>query len=183
MWLTCAPSVGALCLPGAQSPRTGMPGPPGPVALSPPAGSPAHSACPSPGGSQLTLRRVKGTPASRASAPPAHALASSGLRSESSNGEPSPPTSPQGEPHPCLGFSPRTGLRFLLLSTSGLPWWLRWERMCLQCRRLGFDPWVRKIPGRRQGHPTPGLLPGESHGRRSLVGCCPWGCKESDTTE
>ena len=27
------------------------------------------------------------------------------------------------------------------------------------------------------------LLPGKSHGRRSLVGCSPWGCKESDTTE
>ena len=30
---------------------------------------------------------------------------------------------------------------------------------------------------------TPVLLPGESHGRRSLVGCGPWGRKESDTTE
>ena len=27
------------------------------------------------------------------------------------------------------------------------------------------------------------FLPGNSHGRRSLVGCCPWGHKESDTTE
>ena len=36
---------------------------------------------------------------------------------------------------------------------------------------------------RRQGHPTPALLPGKSHGRRSLVGCSPWGLKESDTTE
>ena len=36
---------------------------------------------------------------------------------------------------------------------------------------------------RRQWHPTPVLLPGKSHGRRSLVGCNPWGCKESDTTE
>ena len=30
---------------------------------------------------------------------------------------------------------------------------------------------------------TPVLLPGNSHGRRSLVGCSPWGRKESDTTE
>ena len=29
---------------------------------------------------------------------------------------------------------------------------------------------------RRQWHPTPVLLPGESHGRRNLVGCSPWGC-------
>ena len=28
---------------------------------------------------------------------------------------------------------------------------------------------------RRQWQPTPVLLPGESHGRRSLVGCSPWG--------
>ena len=36
---------------------------------------------------------------------------------------------------------------------------------------------------RRQWHPTPVLLPGKSHGQRSLVGCSPWGCYESDTTE
>ena len=36
---------------------------------------------------------------------------------------------------------------------------------------------------RRQWHPTPGLLPGKSHGQRSLVGCSLWGCKESDMTE
>jgi len=36
---------------------------------------------------------------------------------------------------------------------------------------------------RRQWHPTPVLLPGESHGRRSLVGCSPWGRLESDMTE
>ena len=31
--------------------------------------------------------------------------------------------------------------------------------------------------------PTPGLLPGESQGRRGLVGYSPWGHKESDTTK
>ena len=36
---------------------------------------------------------------------------------------------------------------------------------------------------RRQWQPTPVLLPGKSHGRRSPVGCSPWGCVESDTTE
>ena len=36
---------------------------------------------------------------------------------------------------------------------------------------------------RRRWHPTPVLLPGKSHGRRSLVGCSPWSCYESDTTE
>ena len=33
---------------------------------------------------------------------------------------------------------------------------------------------------RRQWHPTPVLLPGESQGQRSLVGCSPWGFEESD---
>ena len=37
--------------------------------------------------------------------------------------------------------------------------------------------------GEGNGTPTPVLLPGKSHGRRSLVGCSPWGCKESDMTE
>ena len=40
-----------------------------------------------------------------------------------------------------------------------------------------------KISQRRQWHPTPVPLPGKSHGQRSLVGCSPWGRKESDTTE
>ena len=34
-----------------------------------------------------------------------------------------------------------------------------------------------------QWHSTPVLLPGKSHGWRSLVGCSPWGRTESDTTE
>ena len=36
---------------------------------------------------------------------------------------------------------------------------------------------------RRQWHPTPVLLPRNSHGQRSLVGCSPWGREESDRTE
>ena len=44
----------------------------------------------------------------------------------------------------------------------GLPWWLRPERICLQCRRPRFDPWVGKIPWRRAWQPTPVFLPGES---------------------
>ena len=42
---------------------------------------------------------------------------------------------------------------------------------------------VRKIPWRRKWQSTPALLPGKSHGRRSLIGYSPWGRKESDTTE
>ena len=44
--------------------------------------------------------------------------------------------------------------------------------------RLGFDPWVGKIPWRRERLPTPVFWPGEVHGLYS-----PWGCKELDTTE
>ena len=47
----------------------------------------------------------------------------------------------------------------------------------------GFDPWVGKIPWSRKWQPTPVFLPGKFHGQRSLVGCSPWGCKESYTTE
>ena len=39
------------------------------------------------------------------------------------------------------------------------------------------------IHWRRQWDPTPVLLPGKSHGQRSLVGCSPWGREESDMTE
>ena len=42
--------------------------------------------------------------------------------------------------------------------------------------------WV-KILWRREWQPTPVLLPGESYGWRSLVGCSPQGHTESDTTE
>ena len=66
---------------------------------------------------------------------------------------------------------------------SGLPWWLRRLSVCLQCGRLQFNPWVRKIPWRRKWQSTPVLLPGKSHGQRSLVGYSPWCRKELDMTE
>ena len=39
----------------------------------------------------------------------------------------------------------------------------------VQCRKLGFDPWVGKLPWRRKWQPFPVFLPGKSHGQRSLV--------------
>ena len=57
------------------------------------------------------------------------------------------------------------------------------KSVCLQCRKHGFDPWVRKIPWRRKWQPTPVLFPEKFHGWRSPIGYSPWGCKESDTTE
>ena len=45
-----------------------------------------------------------------------------------------------------------------------LPWWFSWWRICLQCRRPRFDPWVGKIPWRSHWLPTPVFWPWESHG-------------------
>ena len=53
----------------------------------------------------------------------------------------------------------------------------------LQCRKHVFNPWVRRMPWRRKLQCTPVVLPGKSHGRRSLVGYSPRGHKESDTNE
>ena len=49
--------------------------------------------------------------------------------------------------------------------------------MCLQCRRPGLDPWVGKIPWRRQWFSTPVFFPWEPHGQRSLADYSPWGRK------
>ena len=50
-------------------------------------------------------------------------------------------------------------------------------------KRCGFNPWVRKIPWNRKWQSAPLFLPGKFHGRRSLEGYKPRGCKEMDTTE
>ena len=54
---------------------------------------------------------------------------------------------------------------------------------CSRHKRHSFDPRVRKIPWSSEWEPTPVFLPGKFHGRRSLAGYSPWGCKELDTTE
>ena len=38
----------------------------------------------------------------------------------------------------------------------------RWQRICQQCGRSGFEPWVGKIPWQRAWQPTPVSLPGKS---------------------
>ena len=54
----------------------------------------------------------------------------------------------------------------------------------LYVKLFSFGLWgSRNSFWRRQWHPTPVLLPGKSHGWRSLVGCSPWGCWELGTTE
>ena len=96
--------------------------------------------------------------------------------------------------YPCLARSlsavkvykkpnhPQKTFTFCLLTGTTHVHWASC-RICLQCGRPKFDPWVRKIPWRRKWQPVPVFLPGESHGRRSLVGYSPRGPKESDMTE
>ena len=53
-----------------------------------------------------------------------------------------------------------------------------------EAHKMARDPlisWTQAVE--KQRHPTPVLLPGKSHGQRSLVGCSPWGRWELDTTE
>ena len=56
------------------------------------------------------------------------------------------------------------------------------ESTC-QCRRPGLHPWVGASPRSWKWQPTPVLLPGKSHGQRSLVGYSSWGHKGLDMTE
>ena len=78
-------------------------------------------------------------------------------------------------------------------NSSTVAWRIPWmEEPCgLQSTgslRVGHN-WVTSLSlstfkhWRRKWQPTPVFLPGESHGRRSLVGCSPWGRTESDMTE
>jgi len=60
--------------------------------------------------------------------------------------------------------------------------WIDFNWIPLQTTDSKLSPSRYNIQ-RRQWHPTPVLLPGKSHGWRSLVGCNPWGREESDMTE
>ena len=69
-----------------------------------------------------------------------------------------------------------------------LNWSCCWDSFLLRdCKLNSVLTLVISFPHvvnrRRQWQPTLVLLPGESHGRRSLVVCSPWGRKESDTAE
>ena len=74
----------------------------------------------------------------------------------------------------CLSF-----LSSLIQLILWLKTWFSSKESACQCRRCGFNPWVRKIPWRRKWQPTPIFLPEEFHGQRSLT----WGHIEWDMTE
>ena len=61
-----------------------------------------------------------------------------------------------------------------------------WHKDCFE-KLQSWEVWKQSrnyhLLWKRHWRPTPVLLPGKSHGWRSLVGCSPWGCKGSDTTK
>ena len=61
----------------------------------------------------------------------------------------------------------------------GLPRQFSGREYACQCKRCRFSPWVGKIPWRRKWRPTLVLLPGKSHGQKSLVSYSPQGHKET----
>ena len=71
-----------------------------------------------------------------------------------------------------------SNLFYLFIGVKAFPCGSVGKKTCLQCRTPGFDPWVGKIPWRRERLSTPVFWPREFHGLYSS-----WGHKESDTTE
>ena len=66
-----------------------------------------------------------------------------------------------------------------------LPRWLSGKESACQCRRhrrCGLDPWIGKIPWRREWQPTLVFLPGKFHKQRNLVGYSPGGHTASEMT-
>ena len=66
------------------------------------------------------------------------------------------------------------------INIMGLPRWHSSTESAHQCRRSQrheFYPWVRKISWSRKWQHAPVFLPGKFHGKRSLVGHSPWGCR------
>ena len=87
-----------------------------------------------------------------------------------------------GDPGSILGSERSTG------EGIGYPLQYSWASLVAQLvKKLPvtwkFTLWFGKIPWRRERLPTPVFWPGEFHGQSSLVGYCPWGCKELDITE
>ena len=103
------------------------------------------------------------------------------------------PGSSTGKESACNGGDPALipGLGRSSEERMGYPLQYSWASLVAQLvkesafsvGRSGFNSWVGKLPWRRIWQSTPALLPGKSHGQRSLIGYSPWGRKESDTTE
>ena len=93
-------------------------------------------------------------------------------------------------------------LGFFIVESGGKPSYRFFQMLFTRLKKFPSLPWLLSVLiikaccmlsntltvsmetiWRRQWHPTPVLLPGKSHGRRSLTGCSPWGRQESDMTE
>ena len=79
-------------------------------------------------------------------------------------------------PHPQRG----DGIKYPVTDRSGKEYGRITESVC--CTAV-LNTRLQSNRRRRRRCPTPVLSPGKSRGRRSLVGCSPWGREESDTTE
>ena len=68
------------------------------------------------------------------------------------------------------------------LQHERLPRWRSGKESACQCRRCKTQVqslgWKDALEEGLGTHPV--FLPGKSHGQRSLVGCNPWGCRESE---
>ena len=83
---------------------------------------------------------------------------------------------------PASFSTPRPNLP-VTLGVSGVPGGSEVKASASNPGHPGSFPGLGRSCGEGKWQPTPVLLPGESHGGRSLVGYSPWGCKELDTTE
>ena len=85
------------------------------------------------------------------------------------------------------GYIPKTNKQntclYSNLSASQVVWWYRIRLPMQETPDTGSDPWVGKIPWRREWWPTPVFLPGECLGQNSLASYSPWGHKELDMIE
>ena len=72
-------------------------------------------------------------------------------------------------------------MRLVILKTESgsMRKYAKWKMCLSSIYELKLITWYKRR--RRKWQPTPVSLPGKSHGQRSLVGCSPWGCKESGT--
>ena len=61
--------------------------------------------------------------------------------------------------------------------------WCSGKETACQCKRCGFDPWVRKFHWSRKQQLTPIFLPGKFYGQRSLESHSPWGHKVLEMTK
>ena len=73
-------------------------------------------------------------------------------------------------------------LEFVCLREEGFPWWFRVKSAC-NAGDLGLIAELGRSPGGGHGNRLQYSHLENPHGQRSLEGCSPWGCKESDTTE